>query len=49
MDEYVLARLALNKTKTFRSVEPLHDTLLLLTAFPCSEFAPENSVFEPAR
>ena len=34
MDEYVLARLALNETKTFRSVEPLHDTLLFAHGIP---------------
>ena len=34
MNEYVLARLALNKAKTFRSVEPLHDTLLFAHGIP---------------
>jgi hypothetical protein len=34
MDEYILARLALNKAKTFRSVKPLHDTLLFAHGIP---------------
>ena len=34
MDEYVLARLALNKAKTFRSVKPLHYTLLFAHGIP---------------
>jgi len=34
MDEYILARLALNKAKTFRSVEPLHYTLLFAHGIP---------------
>jgi len=34
MDEYILARLALNKAKTFRSVEPLHNTLLFAHGIP---------------
>ena len=34
MDEYILARLALNEPKTFRSVKPLHDTLLFAHGIP---------------
>jgi hypothetical protein len=34
MDEYILARLALNKAKTFRGVKPLHDTLLFAHGIP---------------
>ena len=34
MDEYILARLALNKAKTFRSVKPLHYTLLFAHGIP---------------
>jgi len=32
--EHILARLALNKSKTFRSVEPLHYTLLFAHGIP---------------
>jgi hypothetical protein len=34
MDENILARLALNEAKTFRSVEPLHYTLLFAHGIP---------------
>ncbi len=34
MDEHILARLALNEAKTFRSVEPLHDTLFFAHGTP---------------
>jgi hypothetical protein len=34
MYEYILARLALNKSKTFRCVEPLHGTLLFAHNIP---------------
>jgi hypothetical protein len=34
MDENILARLALNESKTFRSVKPLHDTLLFAHGIP---------------
>ena len=34
MDEYILARLALNKSKTLRGVKPLHHTLLFAHGIP---------------
>ena len=34
MYEHILARLALNKAKTFRSVEPLHGTLFFAHGAP---------------
>jgi len=34
MDEYILARLALNESKTLRGVKPLHDTLLFAHGIP---------------
>jgi hypothetical protein len=34
MDENILARLALNEAKTFRSVKPLHYTLLFAHGIP---------------
>ena len=34
MDEYILARLALNKSKTLRGVKPLHYTLLFAHGIP---------------
>ena len=34
MDEYILARLALNEPKAFRCVKPLHYTLLFAHGIP---------------
>src|SRR6516225_678398 len=51
MDEHILARLALNKPKTFRSVEPLHGTLLFAHGIPLlsKEFALAKQRIQKAR